>query len=310
MSLDQYTRFKNRFDNTKPIRGRSVECRPIANRARDWEEVIKKDIDGQEAYGAKLYNTDCVMYLPNGDMQLTIDAWATPTTADFIERYISREMRCYKKYNKIWVDYKDKSYVLNHDKPTIFKYLKHIDTYSVENPAPLVQKVVDRTKAKDARKPVDTFRNYAKIMLKLADGWLSNDLVEKHCKPKSADYWGRVNYDINGEEFSSYHLQGQITKQTAEKLYDYFSTNDETQFPKMLCVICAGSNYKESRVIRTEQYETTDYKGNKNMETRSIREHQYDWKTIDNRINHIVKQACDVYTTKEVEVGKVVTNLL
>ena len=46
MSLDQYKHFQERYDNTKPIRGRAVECRPIARRARDWEQVVKRYVVG------------------------------------------------------------------------------------------------------------------------------------------------------------------------------------------------------------------------------------------------------------------------
>jgi hypothetical protein len=56
--------------------------RPIADRRRDWEQVVQ---DGDK-YGAKLYDTNCVMFCPNGDIEFQSDSWATPTTASF---YIS-----------------------------------------------------------------------------------------------------------------------------------------------------------------------------------------------------------------------------
>ena len=320
MSLDMYKHFKERYYNTKPIRGRAVECKPIAKRARDWEQVVKRYIvedgaleaEGVTAYGAHLYRTDCVMYMPNGDVHIKTGGWGTPTTAEFIERYIPRDMRCYKKYNKIWLDYKGQAYPIDSTKPTILAYNKFIDAYAIENPLPVHQKVIDRTKIKEAREKLNAFRNYAKIMLKLADGWLSNDLVELHAEPhgQHRDYWGRRAYRLGDEVMRSYEMSGSVSIKTAEKVYEALSTEDETQFPKLLCLICSGSDAEENRVVKTEQVERKDYRGNPIMETITTREYKYKYTTVDNRINFFIKKACDVYTTKVVPAGKVMTNLL
>ena len=318
MSLDQYKHFQERFDNTKPIRGRSVECRPIGKRSRDWEQVVKVfvvedgtlEAEGVTAYGAHLYQTDCVLYLPNGDIHVKTGGWATPCTAEFIERYLPRVMRCYKKYNKIWLDYKSQAYPIDTTKPTILRYNKFTDTYAVENPQPLMQKVIDRSKIKTARDKIQGFRDYAKIMLKLADGWLSNDLVEQHAEQASQrDYWGRRSYKVGDQVMASYEFSGQISVKTAQKVYETLCS-DESQYPKLLCLMCASSDSEESRIIKTEQVEKTSYNGTKYMETQTTREYKYKYTTVDNRINFFIKKACDVYTTKEVPIGKVVTNLL
>jgi hypothetical protein len=319
MSLEKYNHFKDRFANTKPIKGRSTEIKPIGQRRRDWEQVVKRyvveegalDIEGVDAYGAHLYSTDCVLYLPNGDMYVKTGGWGTPTTAEFISRYLPYSMVCYKKYSKVWIDYKSQAYPIDTDKPTIFRFNKDTDTYTIENPQPLQQRVIDRTKIKVARDKLQGFRDYAKIMLKLADGWVSNDLVEQHCEKGDAvrDYWGRKSYKIGDAVMSGYQIQGSLSKTDAEKIYTAMCA-DESQYPKLLCVIAQASNALENRIVRQEQVESKDYKGNPYMNTVTTREYQYDYKTVDNRINYIIKQACDVYTTKEVPVGKVVTNLL
>jgi hypothetical protein len=319
MSIRDYNYFKNKFENTLPIRGRTTETKPIGQRRRDWETVVKGfivedgalDAEGVTAYGAHLYQTDCVMYLPNGDIHVKTGGWATPSTAEFISRFLPQNMRCYKKYNKIWVDYASQAYPIDTTKPTVFQFNRDTDTYAIENPQPLHQKVIDRTKIKAAREKIAPFRNYANIMLKLADGWLSNDLVEQHAEPWSAqrDYWGRRAYKVGDEVMRSYEFSGSINKKTAEKVYNAMCA-DESQFPKLLCMICAASDSEESRIVKTEQVERKDYRGNPVMETITTREYKYKHTTIDNRINFFIKHACDVYTTKEVPVGKLVTNLL
>lgn len=321
MSLDQYKHFQERFDNTKPIRGRAVECKPIGKRSRDWEQVVKRwvvedgalDAEGATAYGAHLYQTDCVMYMPNGDVRVKTGGYATPTTAEFVNRYLPRNMRCYKKYNKIWVDYQSQSYPIDTVSPTTFSYNKDTDTYAVTDAKPMLQKVIDRTKIKEARDKLEGFRTYTKMMLKLADGWISDELVELHAEPHGQgyrDYWGRRSYKLGDKVLNSYNLSGSISKSDAQAIYTALCTEDDTQFPKLLCMMCAGSNSLENRTIRTETSNYTDHQGNPQTRTHQVREYQYDYKTVDNRINHIIKHACDVYTTKEVPVGKVVTNLI
>ena len=317
MSIQKFNHFKDRFNATKPIRGRAVETRPIGQRRRDWEQVVKRyivdegvlDVEGGEAYGAHLYRTDCVMFTAHGDMYLRTDGYETPTTAEFINRYIPRDMKCFKKYNKIWIQYKDNSYVMENTKPLIFRFDKLTDGYKVENPVQLQQKVVDKTKMKAARTKLTAFRNYAKVMLKLADGWLSNDLVNTHAVGQS-DYYGRKGFEIDGQQLTYWNLNGQVTPSTATLIYNAMCTDDETQFPKLLCMICAGSNSKDTRTIRTEQVERTDYNGNKRTENITVREYQYDYKTVDNRINYMIKAVADVYTTREVAMGVVATNTL
>jgi hypothetical protein len=317
MSLDKFENFKQRFINTKPIKGRAVECRPIGQRRRDWEQVVKRyiveegalDVEGGEAYGARLYNSDCVMYLADGSIHVATDGYETPITAEFITRYLPRDMRCYKKYSKVWVEYKGQSYVMDNKKPTIFRYVKSDDAYYIENPIKLEQKVIDRTKMKTARDKLSGFRNYAKVMLKLADGWLSNELVEQHATGQ-ADYYGRKPYELDGKKYDRWALSGSISTKVAGELYDAMCNATEEEFPKLLCLICAASQSKSGRICKTIQVERTDYQGNKHMENQDVHEYQYDYKSVDNRINYMIKQAADVHTTREVALGVVATNCL
>jgi hypothetical protein len=317
MSLSLFNNFRDRYNNTKPIKGRAVECRPIGQRRRDWEQIVKRyiveegalDVEGGEAYGAHLYQTDCVMYMADGSVHIKTDGYETPTTAEFINRYIPRNMRCYKKYNKLWVEYMGQNYVMDSKKATVFRYAQATDTYTIENPIRLEQRVVDREKMKTARNKLASFRNYAKVMLKLADGWLSDELVEQHSTGQ-ADYYGRKPYELDGKKYDRWALSGSISATTASELYQAMCLATEEQYPKLLCIICAASQSKESRVARTIQIERTDYQGKKSMDNQQIREYQYDYKTVDNRINYIIKQVSDVYTTKEVALGVVATNCL
>ena len=100
MSIEHYNMMKTRYENTKPIRGRNEDVRPISDRRRDWERIVQ---DGDK-YGARLYDTNCVMFCPDGSIELKTDTWATPTTASFISQWSPYRNDCFKRYNKLWVN--------------------------------------------------------------------------------------------------------------------------------------------------------------------------------------------------------------
>jgi hypothetical protein len=316
MSIEQYKRFKERFETVKPIRGRSQETKPIGDRRRCWETVVKSyvvpngamDLEGVECYGAHLYNTDCVLYAPNGDIYMQANGYVTPTTSEFMTRYLPSGLRTYKKYNKLWLDGSrvGGAFVLNHHDRTLLKYDPESHNYTIDNPTKVVQKVVDRTKAKDARSKVKEFKGFVKVMLTLADGWVTDDLMAIHAK---RDDWGRGKFEVDGELFNSYNINGRVDKKTAEKLYNAMQTDDDDLKVRMMCMVASTTNPLESRHVRTEQYETV-WNGVKRMNDRNIREYRYNPQSVARRIDKIVEYACDIHTTKEVEQGKVMTNLV
>lgn len=321
MSIEFYNKMKERFNNTKPIRGRAEEVKPISDRRRCWERVVKSyvvpngalDAEGVECYGARLYNTDCVLYAPNGDIYLQSNGYVTPTTSDFMTRYLPYQLRTYKKYNKLWLDGTKVggAYVLESKGKTCLRYNPSTDNYTIENPVKVVQKVVDRTKAKEARNKVKEFKNFATAMLKIADGWITEELLKAHTVPrdKNNGYWGGETYMIGEEKFVENHLSGSLSRNTAEKIYNFMQSDDDDIKVKLMCLIAGTTNRMEARTIRTETYET-EWNGRKTTHERLIREYRYNPSSVARRIDKIVEYACDIHTTKEVEQGKVMTNLI
>ena len=328
MSIKQYNDMKEKFNNTAPIRGRSEETKPIGDRRRCWETVARVwvvppsalDMEGVECYGAHLYKTDCVMYAPNGDIYLQANGYVTPTTSEYMTRYLPYGLRTYKKYNKLWIDGSkiNGAYVLNRHDKSILRFNPDTDTYTLENPVKLVQKVIDRSKSKTARNEIKPFRDFVRVMLKMSDGWIRGDLTDKYA---TYENWGRINYTIketvveNGEpkevthKFSYHDVSGSLHENTAKTLYRLMQTTDSEEMVQIMCVVAEGANYQERMTIRTEQYET-NWNDKKQMHERDIYEKCYKVDSVLRRIDFIVKAACDIHTTKEVEAGKVMTNLL
>ena len=328
MSIEQFKKFKEKFNTVVPIRGRPTEIKPIGDRRRCWETVAKAwvvppaalDMEGFECYGAHLYNTDCVLYAPDGDIYLQANGYVTPTTAEFMSRYLPYGLITYKKYNKLWIDGQKLggAFVLNREGKTILRFNPDSDTYTIDNPEKVVQKVIDRTKSKEARSKVKEFRDFVRIMLKMSDGWIRNEMVDKYA---TYENWGRVNDKVKEvvmedgapkevtHTFNHYDLAGSLHETTAKTLYRMMQSNDNEMMVQMLCLVVEGVNYEERITVRTEQYETT-WNNKTQMHDRDIYEKRYKVDSVIRRIDFVVKAACDIHTTKEVEAGKVMTNLL
>ena len=307
MSLDKYKQWKHKFENTVPIRGRAVECRPWGARRTDWEQIVKVLTPMGEGYGARLYDTDCVVVAPNGDMFVKTGGWATPTTAEWI-RYRTG-MNCYKKYNKVWIDVDGRSIPVTKE-PLHLKWDEAKRKHTCDKQVVLEQKVIDRDKIKSVRHSVKEFKSFVRVMMTLADGWVSRELVTK-CR----DYKENANeynytYTIHGHEFSYWELRGDSMRQDiAEKIISVMQncTEDEDKVKLMLMVVEA-CNAEESRIISVEEYER-EYNGSKYKYQHEVREYKYNPKSVVNRIDYIIRKGADVYTTKQVEVKRPMTNL-
>jgi len=78
---------KSKFESTKPIRGRSVELRPLGDERRyTWYEISKNTIANQgdntqyDTYACSVYDIDCVEFYPNGDVTLRTGKWGNNFT--------------------------------------------------------------------------------------------------------------------------------------------------------------------------------------------------------------------------------------
>ena len=302
MSIRDYNYMKDRFETTKPIRGRSEDVRPIGERRRDWERVVQ---DGDK-YGARLYDTNCVMYHPNGDFELTTGGWDTPTTTAFISQYTPYRVRCFKRYSKVWVEIGDNAYPVPRSGTLRLNFVKEGEYVPAEVPK-VMQRVVDRTKSRDVRKTVEPFRNYCRNMLKLSDGWLSHDLV-KQFEVASEHAWMNKSITFREKVFVSWSLRGGLSSDTAEELYQFMATATEEEYPNLLVLIAKATNYQDSRLIHQYTTEHTTSDGQKYHREHQTHEYCYRPQSVVTRIDYICQTANDVSKLVEAEVGKVVTN--
>lgn len=182
-----YETYKAKYENIKPIRGRSPEVRPIGERRRTHEQIVKRG----DIYSVRLYNTDVVDYLPNGDVIVRTNGWHTPSTAEFIHEH--SPFTCWKEGRVLWIRTRNKdgdvkAYPIGNE-----LHMKYVGWgYEPATPVVIRKKVVDREKAKAARAPLQPFLQWVKTFLTLSDGWVMHETCKQAlgwvCGPGEEQY--------------------------------------------------------------------------------------------------------------------------
>ena len=169
-----YEQYKKRHDEIKPIRGRSTDVRPIGARRRDWERF---EMDG-DVVCIRLYHTQVVRYYPDGRVGVQCGGWVTPTTAAFIQKH--SPFVCCKRFNKLWV-YADKCYPLPDNGEIIFSR-GALPGWALDPSTgglSIIKTVIDKGAMQEARAVTKPFLDWAKLFLKLSDGWLMGETREQ-----------------------------------------------------------------------------------------------------------------------------------
>lgn len=292
MSIRAYEFLKDKFNTTKPIRGRSEDVRPWGDRRRDWEQVIcRVQSDGQCAYGARMHNTDVMLVLPNGNILFNIDGWHTPTTAAFMNS-LHHGFYVNKQYNKLWLQRHvgTEKFCAVLDKPTLVVW----DTtnpdperhyYRLAEPSTAKQKVIDPVKAKAERAKIKPFKDYAASMLKLSDGRVSAELMDMHIQQRQ-NFW-QSHTTLCGVEISTHEMYRlDMANSTRDVMYYAMQVTDPDAqlelFPKLFVIFARGCDAKRS----TDEY------------------NEYDPKSIIAKIDKFITKHTDVYKYKEVTITK------
>ena len=288
-----YKFYEAKYNNTKPIRGRSTDVRPIGQRRRDWETITAIDQEDGKSYCAKLYNTECVEYFPDGDIMIRSGDWATPTTAEFI--YQHSPFRCFKRYKKLWIQNRDDLLPINGELQ--MKYLGEDKGWEPYEEVVIKQQVVDKQLAKAARAPLMPFLNFGEAFLKMSDGWLMHETrIQAGVKVSS---WG--SYDHN-----------KLSNMNAEAMYDRIATCDESEYLYLMSYYLSdANNTDERRLAKVEMLEINA--GTNDSWTRKCEYYdcKYTQTLLRGRIFEVAKRAKNIYKVVEVKPSsKAVTNTL
>lgn len=288
-----YKWYEQKYNTTKPIRGRKEDVRPIGQRRRDWETITSRDVEGGKSYIAKLYNTNCVEYFPNGDIMIRCGDWATPTTAEFIHEH--SPFRCFKRHNKLWID--NKGELLPIMVELRMKYLGEDKGFAPSKEIVIKKQVVDRDLAKAARAPLLPFVNFCEAFLKMSDGWLMHETrMEAGVK---FNPWG--SYDHN-----------KVGALNAEKMYEYISTCDESEYLYLLSYFLSDSHHvDERRLAKVDVVEIMAGTPNAWQRRVEFYDCRYSQTLLRGRVFEVAKRAKEIHRIVEVKPsGKAVTKVV
>jgi hypothetical protein len=311
-----YEFYKKKWEDTKPIRGRAVDTRPIDKyrRYRTWETIEKRmvAVDGayQEVYACHLYDTDVVSYYPDGSIGLRIDTWATPTTAEFMSMH-SPFYIC-KRYNKIWVYPKghsvDEAYPLPENGELRLVMGENGD-YKPDRPIKIEKVVVDRTKAKDAREKIKPFIEWAKSFNKLTDGWVMHETREQFAiyTERLEHSWATLKVDYGlPDGVVQYRWTGTIDRVNPKQAYEYLQTcGDDGWMRVYLALTDEPDRAEESRLAK--QVNLGDVGNNR---VKKLYDVKFKWETLQSTIYTMVHNATDTTKKVEVEAGKPMTKVV
>jgi len=276
MRTRDYEHYKARFNNTKPIRGRAFDVRPIGERRRDWETITqKKLLSGETSYCAKLHATECVEYFANGDITLRTNGWETPSTAEFIHEH--SPLYCAKQYNRLWVKLK----MSPSSEPVAYPIgdelqLRYVaeGCYEPINKVLINKKVVDRQKAKEARAPVMPFLAWAKTFMAMSDGWLMHE----------------TRKEVLGWEEGKGYARAITTVFTVLKDGDMFP--EDKYLPILFSVLCSRSDAVATRIA-----EVVTWNGMKYYDM------QFYYEFLKKEMFKRADECADIYKVVQVEVG-------
>ena len=313
MTYKNYEQFRNRWHNTKHIRGRAEDVRPIGERRRTWEQVVRGvDASGQETYGAKLYNTEVVTYRIDGMVELRCDTWATPSTAEFMTQW--SPVPCFKAAKRLWVVLAGGVKVpIPESGPLIIG--KTDQGWQAINAPKVMQKAVDRSKMKEARERIKAFRAWAKTFLKMSDGWVMNETRAAYATQAeenwyTADYQfgtpdniSRVLKDIapSKYEVAKYAREPEVLKENYnyEAAMDMLASSDIETRLRALFTMLKSIVPVSKRVVKTEG-RTMDWgEGNSHKFECKWYDYQYNFEQVDRRLTKIIKDNEDVHRIVE-----------
>lgn len=182
---DFYEDWERAYNDTRPIRGRAVDIRPLGKRSKADQESISRSVmpnaEGKYVYSARCYITDVVRFYPDGVVGICHGGYPSTTTAQFIGTHAPQGVHAFIKHKKLWL-------TINRDSsrqegeficmPRGYESTDEIrlqylnGRWMVLNPPIVYRSVVDKPRMKEARAQVKEFLAYATTMLKLTDGWV------------------------------------------------------------------------------------------------------------------------------------------
>ena len=315
-----YTNLEHRFLTTEPIRGRTEEVRPIGQRRRTWERIVRgvetasRDGDVTYWYGAHLYQTTVIKAFENGEVELACNGWITPSTAEFMSVHLPLRWYVTKQAGNLWLNLRgsDKRQLIPKNKSVRVRFLTD-GGWEPTTEMVLTQRVVDKVKMREARDLIRPFLDFTSTMLKLSDGWVMAETLRPYYDETRPGWGGYHNFTLpnNIKEIiaNKARVWGSMnTDKTAHarEFIEFIQASDTDTWQQVMYQVLERIEPREKRASR--QVERAFYiDGRKYLGT--IYDNQYTVSAFLSYIDAILKRL-DVFTTRTVDATKVRKNLL
>lgn len=182
MVLDNlFRRARLKWHDTKPIRGRATDMRPLGERRRDWERVVKVD---EDTYAYRHHSTNVLTFHADGRVVIDSGGWISKTTTDFLNKYSPFYVR--RAQNKYWVCVGGKTYPVSENVPLT---LREYETGWRAEGRDLFKRVLNHQKMREMRTEIKPFMESAERMLAVTDGWICSDTLAEYGTRQSSYGW-------------------------------------------------------------------------------------------------------------------------
>jgi len=163
IQINDYASALKLWEDTKPIRGRAVDTRPLGHRRND-HYLINRLPDG--AVECILYKTPVVTFYENGEVLIKHDGYNSVSTCNFIGEVLGLHSSIFNY--KTLIGFGGKDYIVPDSGLTIKRNATWV--YEPVNPVPVIGHAIDRKGANNVRARYKPFRAYLSSMCRLKAG--------------------------------------------------------------------------------------------------------------------------------------------
>ena len=161
--INDYATALKRWEDTKPIRGRTIDTRPLGHRRNDHYLI---NFYPEGAVECILYKTPVVTFYENGDVIIRHDGYNSVSPCNFIGEVLGIHSSIFNYNTMIGFDGKD--YIVPIEGLTIRRNESWV--YEPMNPAPVVGHALDRKGTNNVRVRYHPFYSYLSSMCRLKAG--------------------------------------------------------------------------------------------------------------------------------------------
>jgi hypothetical protein len=151
------------WEDTKPIRGRAIDTRPLGHRRNDHYLINFLPMGAVQCI---LYKTPVVTFFENGEVLIKQDGWNSVSTCNFIGEVLGIHSSIFN-YN-LCVGFGGKDYIVPVEGLTIKR--NHNWIYEPVNPTPVIGHALNRKGTNNVRAMYKPFKTYLSSMCRLKAG--------------------------------------------------------------------------------------------------------------------------------------------